>query len=103
MKPGVLGALDHHRHMLWLRFKDSFEYSRWWLFIERHVYAKHNVEVIADFEHRMSVVLCECTRGMSKPYYTADAMCAEIQLFLSDRYDEGYEDAKKDFGLDDEV
>lgn len=87
---------------LWWHFKDRFEYSRWWLFIERHVYAKHNVDVIVDFEHRMSVVLCECTRGMSKPYYTAEAMCAEISDFLSQKYDEGYDDAIADNGLEQE-
>ena len=69
------------------------EITDWFL---RIYYCHHNARVIADFEHRMAMVLCECTRGMSKPYYEVDTMVCEIQSFLSDRYDEGYEDGRKD-------
>lgn len=62
----------------------------------RIYFCHHNARVIEDFEHRMSLVLCECTQGMSKPYYTAEAMIGEIQSYLSDKYDEGYEDGCED-------
>jgi hypothetical protein len=57
-------------------------------------YCHHNARVIEDFERRMSLVLCECTRGMSKPYYSIEAMRTEIQDFLQDSYDEGYRDGQ---------
>jgi hypothetical protein len=52
-----------------------FEAIEW---CERIIYCHHNARVIADLEHRMAIVLCEVTRGMSKPYYTTDAMLSEI-------------------------
>jgi hypothetical protein len=59
-------------------------------------FCHHNARVIADFEHRMACVLTTCTSGMSKPYYTFEAMRCEIEQYLQDRYDEGYEDGQQD-------
>lgn len=67
-----------------------------WDWILRVWFCHHNARVIADFEHRMAVVLTTCTRGMSKPYYTAEAMQAEIEDYLQAKYDEGYADGQAD-------
>jgi hypothetical protein len=84
-------------------WQNQFRY--WWESIKdwcaRVYYCHHNARVIADFEHRMAVVLCEVTRGMSKPYYTIDAMLSEIadkQQQDSDFwYAEGRKDALEEF------
>lgn len=52
-----------------------FEAIEW---CERIIYCHHNARVIRDFEHRMAIVLCEVTQGMSKPYYTTEAMLSGI-------------------------
>jgi hypothetical protein len=50
------------------------------LWCERVWYCHHNARVIADFEHRMAIVLCEATGDLlSKPYYTAEAMALSIR------------------------
>lgn len=77
----------------WLFLVLRLDEVRDWL--ARVYYCHHNARVIADFEHRMAIVLCECTRGMSKPYYAAEDMVCQIQDYLSEKYDEGYEDGRK--------
>lgn len=47
-------------------------------------------------EHRLSCVLTSTTRGMSKPYYTWEAMRGEINAFQNEQYDEAYEEGVKD-------
>jgi hypothetical protein len=71
----------------------------------RWIYAQHNARVIIDFENRMSAVICEASGHlMSKPYYTAEAMLAQIHEHQQQFYAEGYADGRKDvaeaFGLD---
>ena len=88
----------------WNEVKNPILYSSFWLmridpiiaWIERVIYCHHNARVIADFERRMSVVLCNCTRAMSKPYYAADAMCSEINSYINERCDEAYDEGRKD-------
>jgi hypothetical protein len=60
------------------------------------IFCQHNARVIADFEDRMSAVISRATNRMSKPYYTKEAMLAEIEDALQRSYDEGYEEGKKD-------
>jgi hypothetical protein len=83
----------------WLFFTLRLDEIGAWF--ERVYYCHHNARVISDFEWRMACVLTECTRGMSKPYYTIEAMRAEIsdyqQQLYKDGYDEGYADAKAEF------
>lgn len=45
-------------------------------------FCHHNARVLADMEHRFSCVLTHCTRGMSKPYYTVEAMRAAIDEYI---------------------
>lgn len=78
----------------WLYLTLRLDVIKEWF--ERVYYCHHNARVIADFEHRMACVLCECTSGMSKPYYTKEAMIAEIQSFMSDKYNEAYADGVAD-------
>lgn len=63
---------------------------------QRVYYCHHNARVLADMEHRLSCVLCECTDRMSKPYYTVEAMRSEIQDFLTKNYQEGYDEGFSD-------
>lgn len=67
---------------------------------ERIWFCHHNARVIADFEYRMACVLTHCTRGMSKPYYTAEAMQAEIADYFEQYADEAIDDWCKDHGVD---
>jgi hypothetical protein len=61
---------------------------------ERVYYCHHNARVIADFEHRMSVVLMEATGGrMSKPYYDIETMRPQIQDAFGRERDDGYNEA----------
>lgn len=62
------------------------------LYFERIWFCHHNARVIADFERRMSELLCHCTRGMSKPYYTIEAMKAEITDYINQAADEAISD-----------
>lgn len=73
--------------MMWERIKAWFE---------RVYYCHHNARVLADFEYRMACVLTTCTSTMSKPYYTIEAMQAEINDFMQKQYDEGYADGQED-------
>lgn len=78
----------------WLLLTLRLDQMRDWFL--RIYHCHHNARVIADFEHRMTIVLCECTRGMSKPYYTVDAMLSEIRAKQSEDYDEAYAEGRKD-------
>ena len=74
----------------WLFY--SLRLDEAWAWFERVYYCHHNARVIADFEWRMSCVLTECTRGMSKPYYDIEDMRVQIQDFLTETYQEGYDE-----------
>lgn len=73
-----------------LRLDDAKE----WL--SRVYYCHHNARVLSDMEYRLGCVLTTCTRGMSKAYYTKEAMIAEIEDFLNETYNEGYEEGCRD-------
>ena len=75
------------------------EVRDWFL---RIYFCHHNARVLSDMEYRLGCVLCHMGTHMSKPYYDLESMYGEIDRVLGEKYDEGYEDAKKDFGLDDE-
>lgn len=62
----------------------------------RVYYCHHNARVLADMEWRLGCVLNMTTRGMSKPYYTLEAMRSEIEQFLLDEYNEAYAEGRKD-------
>ena len=63
----------------------------------RWVYAQHNARVLIDFENRMVAILEPATGGMmSKPYYTADVMVAEIALAQSRAFDLAYAEGRRD-------
>lgn len=88
------------RQTIRIAWRDRVEHSarldrlkNWFL---RIYYCHHNARVIEDFEHRMSLVLCECTRGMSKPYYDVDAMLPEIRDFMQEQWDDGYAEGQRD-------
>ena len=85
---------------------NSYAYLMWWRPVRdwflRIWFCHHNARVIADFEYRMSCVLDHCTRGMSKPYYTVEAMRAAIDEHIQDlcndavnEYIQEHEDALK--------
>lgn len=78
----------------WVTLVLCFDEIREWF--REIYYCHHNARVIADFEHRMAIVLCECTRGMSKPYYDADTMVAWIQDYQNEIYEDGYKEGCKD-------
>lgn len=90
----VIWAMLNHPHgwvsntVCWV--DDAFSW------ITRVIYCHHNARVLADMEWRFSVVLSEVTRGMSKPYYTKEAMLAEIQAKWIEDYDEAYQEGFKD-------
>jgi len=63
---------------------------------ERVIYCHHNARVLADMEWRLGCVLCDVTRGMSKPYYTLEAMRDEISSKAVDDYNEAYAEGRKD-------
>ncbi len=63
---------------------------------ERVIYCHHNARVLADMEWRLGCVLCDVTRGMSKPYYTLEAMLAEIHDMQMDDHNEAYAEGRKD-------
>jgi hypothetical protein len=70
------------------------EIRDWFL---RWIYAQHNARVIADFEDRMSAVLCEASGHLlSKPYYDRNTMLRVIADNHSRLYDEGYAEGRKD-------
>ena len=63
----------------------------------RWVYAQHNARVIIDFESRMSTVVWAATGGMmSKAYYTAEAMLAEIRDAEERAYNLAYAEGRAD-------
>lgn len=66
---------------------------------ERVWYCHHNARVIADFEHRMACVLTTCTSGMSKPYYTIEAMQTEINDYIQQCVEEGIDAWCEDYGV----
>lgn len=74
-------------------------YCKWWRvreWCERVVYCHHNARVLADMEHRFSCVLTHCTHRMSKPYYTVEAMRAEIDDYITGMCDEAYKEGQAD-------
>ena len=78
-----------------LRLGFLWEDARDWCL--RWIYAQHNARVITDFEHRMRMVIWDATGGlMSKPYYTLEAMRAEIAAHLSAQYEDAYAEGRKD-------
>lgn len=73
---------------------DLADLRDWFL---RWIYAQHNARVIVDFERRMACAVELATGGMmSKPYYTADAIEAEILAAQSRAYDIAYADGRND-------
>jgi hypothetical protein len=78
-----------------LRIEFAFADARNWL--ERFIYAQHNARVIVGFEDRMSSVIYAATGGMmSKPYYTTEAMLAQIDEARQREYDEAYQEGRRD-------
>lgn len=69
-------------------------------YFARIYYCHHNARVLADMEYRFGCVLCECTRGMSKAYYTTEAMIAEINDMQNELYEEAYAEGCKDTKLE---
>lgn len=84
----------------WLYLVLRLDEAKEWIL--RVVYCHHNASVLSDMEYRLGCVLCHMGTHMSKSYYTLEAMYGEIDRVLNEKYDEGYEDAKKDYGLNDE-
>jgi len=79
-----------YAHVTW-----NFRRVKEW--IERWIYAQHNARVIMDFEDRMMAVIHEATGYMmSKPYYTKEAMLAEISSYHERLYDMAYQEGRKD-------
>jgi hypothetical protein len=73
--------------------------------ILRWVYAQHNARIIIDFESRMTTVIWAATDGMmSKPYYSAETMLAEIadafERVHNAAYAEGRADALEEHGVE---
>lgn len=78
-------------------------WSRWYAIRDWFLqiwFCHRNARVIIDFERRMAAVLTTCTRGMSKPYYTAEAMVAEINDFINESAEEAIDDWCKDHSID---
>lgn len=78
----------------WLYLASRLDEAVQWC--ERVIYCHHNARVLADMEWRLGCVLCDVTRGMSKPYYTLEAMRDEISSKAIDDYNEAYADGRKD-------
>ena len=89
----------------WLTFQtwefwDFHPWGQWWM---RIWHCHHNARVIEQFESRMSGVLYTATGGkLSKAYYDERLMCSEIEQYLSDTYEEGYQDALKEHDVEDQ-
>lgn len=82
------------RFRLWLSVCAWPDVRDWFL---RWIYAQHNARVIINFEDRMVSVIYAASGGMmSKPYYTKEAMLAEIRRHESETFDEGYQEGQKD-------
>jgi hypothetical protein len=62
----------------------------------RVLLAHHNARVLADMEWRLGCVLCECTSGMSKPYYTLEAMRDEIRSYINAQCEQAVEDYQEE-------
>lgn len=60
------------------------------------IYCQHNARIIADFEDRMSSVIYAATDRMSKPYYSKEAMLAEIKDAQDRLYQDAYEEGQSD-------
>lgn len=88
----LLGVMGFRQ---WAWFTLRLDAARDWLL--QIWYCHHNARVLADMEYRLGCVLSMTTRGMSKAYYSWDAMRAEIAAYQSDIYDEAIEDHKKDY------
>lgn len=68
-----------------------------WHYVVALFSCQHNARVLADFEDRMSSVLCHATDNLlSKPYYDKDVMISEISEVMQKRYEEGYDDCVKE-------
>ena len=59
-------------------------------------FAHHNARVLADMEYRFGCVLNHTTRGMSKAYYTWEAMQAEIDEFHNEMCNDAYREGEHD-------
>ena len=84
----------------------QIKFTKWQMFImwrdvhkdsikdwfQRVWYCHHNARVLADMEYRFGCVLNQVTDGMSKAYYTQEAMDAEIQQHQNKLYSDGYDD-----------
>ena len=63
----------------------------------RWAYAQHNARALVDMETRMAAVICEASGNMmSKPYYTKEAMLAQIGEHHSNLWRYGYNDGLED-------
>ena len=78
----------------WVTLVLRFDEIKAWF--ERVYYCHHNASVLADMEYRFGCVLCHMGTHMSKAYYDLDDMYCEIDRVLSEKYDEGYEEGRKD-------
>jgi len=78
-----------------LRLQFIWEDVRDWFL--RFIFAQHNARVIANFEDRMCSVIYEASgEMMSKPYYTTEAMLAQIREAQSREYDRAYAEGRRD-------
>lgn len=98
MKSAVQAFLDNPKSK-WANFRlwvsVTWPDVRDWFL--RWVYAQHNARVIINFERDMSSVIYEATGGMmSKPYYTIEAMKAQINDYHNSLYQSGYLDGVED-------
>lgn len=81
----------------WIQIDGPDWGRRAWDYAESLIFHRHNARVITDFEHRMACVLCECTNGMSKPYYDIESMRYEINDYHQELRDDAGQDAVLDF------
>lgn len=86
-----------------LTLRETIGIQAWWYgrkardWCLRWVYAQHNARVIIDFEARMISVICEASGNMmSKAYYDADVMLEMIRANISQTFDDGYAEGRKD-------
>lgn len=89
------------RFRLWL-WAIRYRFGDWCL---RWIYAQHNARELADFEDRMSWLLCHVTGSrMSKPYYAIETMRPIVDEWLQDEYEAAYQEGRKDlaeaYGID---
>jgi hypothetical protein len=71
------------------------------LWFARIWWAQHNARVLADMEWRFTLFLEDATGGrMSKPYYTIEAMRAELMVAQNAIYQDGWDDALAEVSAD---